>query len=195
MLTDRDFVNGVLLDQSAALNAGGTPDLNETLTSPVSRRGELMKHFEIVVDEAAGAVRLNLGQTAPIDFIRAAGEISLELHSRRAVGDLTLDRWSRNPDFKAPLGASGALHIQGAAPESLNMSRTEQTNAGLNNVTPAELAAAHAAYFLATGEDIFKNLHVRASQGVLRFFRDGVHHYSDDFIDAGFHDVAASKKL
>ena len=196
MLTTGDIVNGIISansEVSSGSERGSSLQPPTEARSAAHLRDDLMKRFHIEVDREAGSVTLELHGASRIEFIRAANSVIGDIYGRRAVSDLSLDRWSHDAPFTRQ-EEKATLAVQGAAPDSTNMSRTAQNAAGLNNVPGCDLAAAHTAYLLATGEDLFKTLHVRAETGVFRFYRDGLHQYFD-FTDAPFRDVAASKRL
>ena len=74
------------------------------------------------------------------------------------------------------------------------MTRAKQEAKGWNNVDLCDLAAAHAAYFIATGKDLFARNVVRARGGALYFDANGLRvlDFNDDSRD---YRVAASAAL
>jgi hypothetical protein len=169
-----------------------------TIESPVraaaSAREALLQRFAIEVDRESGTVTYILGGASRAQFIKEANQVTQDLYGRRAVSELSLSRWSNDPRYLESSAPREIVTIQGVAPDSTGLTRTEQAELGLNNAPTRDVVVGHIAYMVATGEDLFKRLHTRTDSGVLKLYRDGLHLYTD-FVDAPYPDVGASKRL
>ena len=152
------------------------------LASIESQRDALIEKFGIeVVGE--GKVRLALNGASRIEFLNQVQEIASELHGRPAIYADRLSKWANDNTFTAKPKKDLEIAVDGNVKGSTKMTRTEQEEKGWNNVDLCDLAVAHAAYFLATGKDLFGANVVRARGGGLYFLADGlsVGPYGGDF--------------
>ena len=198
MHTERDLVNGlstgVELSSADLASSTTTSNIDPALKAAATAREELLQRFAIEVDRERGSVTFILAGTSRADFIKEVNDVTQALYGRRAVSDLTLSRCVHDLAHLEPTPLRTISSIQGVAPSSTGLSRSEQVERGLNDVPTKDLLVAHAAYHLATGEDLFQGHHSRSDSNVVKFYRDGLHVYQD-FTDAPFHDVGGSKKL
>lgn len=156
-----------------------------------SRRDALLKDYGIEV-LGEGKVRLTLDGTSRIEFLREVKRVALELHGRPAVNAPCLEQWSGEQAFTEKI--SKGIAVDGNVADSTRMTRAEQRRKGWNNADLPDLAVAHAAYFLATGKDLFGGNIVRARGGALFFHASGLGvNDSDD--DGRYDNVAACAAL
>lgn len=157
-----------------------------------SRKEALMREFGIV-PVGVGKVRLVLNGVARIEFLRQVHAVASDLHGRGAVDPWALDWWSRHSAFTDPSPKGLDISINGNVPGSWEYPRRIQKALGWNNVELCNLAVAHAAYFLATGEDLFCSDSTRACNGTLWFSPSGLTH---NFMDHDeYSETAASAAL
>lgn len=160
-----------------------------------TRRAELMKEFRIeAVGE--GQVYFTLGGVSRIEFLRKVQEVVPELFGRPVLLPDTLQEWEAESAFTAtPANGGREIGVDGSVADSTDKTRAEQETKGWNNVDIADLAVAHAAYFLATGKDLFNCNVVRAREGALGFNSVGLYVYKFYCADAPAEGVAASAAL
>jgi len=172
------------------------PGFSGALTSPAAESGAPAKTTDLrasalrdaqeafvarygIQIDPEGIVTVRLGEVSPLKFIRDAQKLSLALHGKLAVSSETLVSWMVDDRFvsqSAKLG--GVVSVEGVVPGSHHLSSLEQRQFGMRDVSIAHLAAAHAAHFVATGEDLFKSYHVRAADGALHCSPWGLTEYS-----------------
>jgi len=158
-----------------------------------SGRAALLNEFGIKV-VGKGKVRLSLGGTSRIDFLRKVRDVAMKLHGPPAIYGPQFELWAKEAAFIAKPEKGGAVGVNGNVAKSSGKRRAEQEAKGWNNVELCDLAVAHAAYFLATGKDLFGGYAVRARNGVLRFNAHGLH--VDDYGgDIRSSDIVASVAL
>jgi len=158
----------------------------------------LMEKYQINV-LGEGQVSLNLAGSSRIDFLREVQALSPQLHSQNAIWPDRLEKWAREKEFTEK-SADGApsISIDGNVRGSTNMNRREQETflkrRDLAMPELCDLAVAHAAYFIATGKDLFGGNVVRARGGARSFHGGGlgVGYYNDGYRD---HVVSASAAL
>lgn len=134
-------------------------------------------------------VEFNLSGTSCIDFIKKVNDWYSLHHRQPYVGFRYLKTWSQDEDFTAmvPKG-SPSVTVEGVVADSRFLSRGEQEARGLNLVVTSHLVAAHAAFLVLTGRDLFEGGIVRTKEGLLRFsHRLGL--YSPAFPIFGFDPV------
>ena len=129
-----------------------------------------------------------------MDLIKDAHELAQALYNRPGVYPDRLATWQSDPQFTQAVTQATPAAIDGCVPHSTNKPRSEQEANGWNDVDIRDLAAAHQAFFVATGKDLFNGKVVRARGGALDFDSVGlvVYNYHDD--NPSF-DVAASRSL
>ena len=153
--------------------AGVRGEASPEVSSLESRKAALIKEFGIeVVGE--GKVWLTLGETSRIDFLRKVQEVATELHGRPAIYSPDLESWATEAAFTAKPKNGEEIGVDGNVANSTGKTRAEQDAKGWNNVDLSDLAVAHAAYFLATGKDLFAGIVVRARGGALYFHVHGL---------------------
>jgi hypothetical protein len=158
------------------------------------RRQDFVTKYNIKV-LGEGQVSFTLPNGASrIDILNEAQALSPELHGRPAVYAERLAKWTVDSAYTEKVTADTAKSVDGNVSNSIRMNRAEQEAKGWNNIDLADLAAAHAAYFIATGKDLFGGNVVRACGGALYFYADGlnVHGCNDAHRDSY---VAASAAL
>lgn len=156
-------------------------------------RDALMKQFRIKV-VGRGKIRLELGNTSRIDFLRRVQAATLKLYRRSAVRPEVLKEWAGDSVFTERPAAGGRIGVNGNVAGSIEQTMAEQDAKGLNDVSLCDLAVAHAAYFLVTGRNMFGGNRVRACDGELYFYPCGLD-YRDWFEDFRDRSLAASKAL
>ena len=165
-------VNARLTAGLAGIRSGASPEV----PSLESRKAALIKEFGIeVVGE--GKIRLTLGETSRIDFLRKVQEVATELHGRPAIYSPDLESWATEAAFTAKPKKGEKIKeigVDGNVANSTEKTRAEHDAQGWNNVDLSDLAVAHAAYFLATGKDLFAGNVVRARGWALFFYAKGL---------------------
>jgi len=165
-----------------------------------ARKMALMEVFKIEV-LGEGKVALSLQGASRIGFLHRVQSLALELYGHPAISSDYLLRWNNSPEFQERSSEGLRIAIDGNVKNSTHLSRAEQEAQGWNNVDLKDLVVAHAAYFLATGQDLFGGNNVRArkgeyylgNRGELAFRNDGVRVESSH--NAGYANVAASSAL
>ena len=182
-------VNALLTASLAAVRGAEVPSFE-------SRKAALIKEFGIeVIGE--GKVRLTLGETSRIDFLRKVQDVATELHGRPAIYSPLLESWATEAAFTAKPKKGEKIKeigVDGNVANSTGKTRAEQDAEGWNNVDLSDLAVAHTAYFLATGKDLFAGKVVRARDGAF-FFDDIGLNVGDSYGDLRCSYVAASAAL
>ena len=182
-------VNALLTAGLAGVRGEASPEV----PSLESRKAALIKEFGIeVVGE--GKVWLTLGETSRIDFLRKVQEVATELHGRPAIYSSRLESWATEAAFTAKPKKGEEIGVDGNVANSTRNTRAEQDAEGWNNVDLSDLAVAHAAYFLATGKDLFAGNVVRARGGALYFHERGLSVFDYGVLHRHY-DVAASTAL
>jgi len=156
-----------------------------------ARQAALVSKFSIEV-LGEGKIRLCLNGASRIEFLDAVQAVASELHGSPAVYADRLERWRRDKDFTAATDPASIIAVDGNVSGSTTKTRKEQEKRGWNDVDLSDLAVAHAAYFLATGKDMFSNHVVRARGGALCFDEVGLGVSADG---GRFNIVAASAAL
>ena len=131
-----------------------------------------------------------------IDLLNEAQGIARGLYGQDAVGPSQLKDWQKEDDFRSKTTSTTKLAIDGRVKELDAKTRKEQESV-IGAMAPlADLAVAHTAFFILTGEDLFQGRPVRACGGALDFDGNwlGVNrYYFDD--DGSRRDVSASRSL
>ena len=143
----------------------------------------------------AHQVRLVLPQgTSRIELINEAQGIGPGLYWREAVYHYQLKKWQKEDDFTSKTTSKTKLGIDGRV-KGLDAKSREEQERLLGKMAPlADLAVAHAAFFILTGKDLFQSQWVRACGGALRFNSYGLAVYSFGN-DSSIIDVSASRSL
>lgn len=138
-------------------------------------------------------VGLNFKGTSRLEFLSNVLEAIEAQRNTQLVWPTTLSTWSLDPSFH--ITPEMPILIDGNVQGSTEIFHSEMIEQGLCDVSLADLACAHAAFFLVTGEDLFGGNTVRCSGGALHFKGGllGVPSYVPD-PTAGMI-VAASKNL
>ena len=131
-----------------------------------------------------------------IDLINDAHKLAQALYNRPGVYANRLATLQNDPQFTQAVTQATAAAIEGCVPNSTNMTRAEHETKerNWNDVDLRDLAAAHHAFLVATGKDLFDGNIVRARGGALNFNSNGldVNNYNDD---NRYNNVAASRSL
>ena len=138
--------------------------------------------------------------TSRIDLLNEAQGIARELYGRDAVYPSQLKNWQKEDDFRSKTTSTTKLGIDGRVNGLDAKTRKEQERLiekqwGETQMAPlADLAVAHTAFFILTGEDLFQRQAVRACGGALNFCSVGlgVDYYYDDGSSSA---VSASRSL
>lgn len=112
--------------------------------------------------------------TSRIELLKEAQKLAKKLHGSDAIWPDRLSNWTEDAAFTAKVGETLKLAVDGNVKGSTNQTRSEQESKGWNNVDLKDLAVANAAYFIATGKDLFDGNVVRARGGALRFSGGGL---------------------
>ena len=130
-----------------------------------------------------------------IDLLNEAQGIARGLYGQDAVDPDRLKNWQKKDDFRSKTTSTNKLWIDGRVKELDAKTRKEQESDLKEQMAPlADLAVAHTAFFILTGEDLFQRQWVRACGGALFFDSYGlvVPFYNVDFSPF---DVSASRSL
>ncbi len=112
-------------------------------------------------------VRLCLNGTTPISLLHQTQVLIPRLHNCPAISRDQLRTWMKTTDFVADSPLGREIYI-GIVPEGISLSNSEQRGRGWNrDVSISELALAHQARLLMTGQDMFCGLGVRCDGGTL----------------------------
>ena len=171
----------------------------DTATADVSvRRQAFMDKYSVtVLEDSQVSFTLPKGSSV-INLLNDAQALAPDLYNRDAVFPITLADWSTKMAFNSRVTENREFSIDGNVSGSTVKTRVQQAvllekqNSRIPDLE--HLAAAHVAYFIATGKDLFANHVVRARGGALFFYGFGldVNDYYDD-LRCNF--VAASAAL
>ena len=127
-----------------------------------------------------------------LEFLQDAQRVALAIHGRTVVWPKQLTTWAGENAFTQSASASTPLRIDGNVDGSTNKTREEQVKHLKPHVMPSleDLVIAHAAFFIATGSNLFQGNLVRAFGGALHFDDDGLHVY--DWHDDNCHAFIAA---
>lgn len=142
-----------------------------------------------------GRVRLVIPKgVSRIELINRAHSVATELRWL-GVTESLLDAWRNDPVFTTPLSEPLTIEIDSSDSNSTHLTFDEQVARGYNNVTLPDLAAAHLANLISTGEDLFSGCSVRSQGGTLVFRRDGGLQLSTRRDDGRYYSTFGSKRL
>lgn len=153
----------------------------------------LAKYGIKVLAESQVALVLPQG-VSRIEFLREAQKLANELHGQDAVWPNRLTNWAGFRAFTDTATEALKIAVDGNVKGSTNHTRRQQEEKGWNNVDIQDLAVAHAAYFIATGEDLFAGNAVRARGGALRFDSRGLD-VDNYYVGDSYSFVSASRGL
>jgi hypothetical protein len=193
------------LEASLKVVRGETPlaEAGEAPTVPAEQQKlALISKYKIeVLGESQVTLTLPKGTTRA-DFLTEVQAVAAELYGRNAIYPSRLETWAKDQAFTSKKSKAETTSIDGNVKGSTDKIRSAQETflkkQGLSMPELENLAVAHAAYFLATGKDLFAGNVVRARGGALRFNDFGVR--VSDFVGGGGDDgrygsVAASAAL
>jgi hypothetical protein len=133
-----------------------------------------------------------------LDLLNDAQALSPELYNRDAVYPNRLADWSTKKAFKSNVTEAKEFSLDGNVSDSTNKTRSEQVTflkkQKLEMPEIEHLAAAHSAFLIATGKDLFADKVVRARGGAL-FFNAGGLCVFGSYDDHRLSGVAASAAL
>jgi len=144
--------------------------------------------IEVISDHE---VRVNLGSASRIEFLREAQDLAMALHGQNAVRPERLAMWAGDPAFQAV--PKNEIAVDGNVTGSTNKRRSQQEERGRYGVPLEDLAVAHAANFIATGHDLFRDNIAGARGGALNFSWRGLDIF--DFVGPGYDLVATPAAL
>jgi hypothetical protein len=174
-----------------------TTDTATTTDVSVRRQAFMDKYSVTVLDDSKVSFTLPKGSSV-LNLLNDAQALAPELYNRDAVYPDRLADWSTKKAFKSSVTENREFSIDGNVADSTSKSRTEQVaflkKQNLEMPEIEHLAAAHVAYFIATGKDLFANNVVRARGGALFFSARGLC-VDDYFDDYRYPYVAASAAL
>ena len=151
----------------------------ETDTTDVDAAPFVTKYRIQVLGESKVCFTLPKGASV-LDLLNDAQALSGELYGRNAVYRPHLVSWSRDRAFKLKMDEPQQFLIDGNVADSTGKTRKAQEKFLKKQKPELEmpelrhLAAGHAAFFLATGKDLFGGKVVRARGGVLGSDVEGV---------------------
>ncbi len=112
--------------------------------------------------------------TSRIDLLNEAQGIAMGLYEQDAVGPSQLKDWQKEDDFTSKTTSTTKLAIDGRV-EGLDAKTRKEQESVIGAMAPlADLAVAHTAFFILTGEDLFQGKWVRACGGTLFFNSNGL---------------------
>lgn len=158
------------------------------------REAFVAKYGIRVLADSQVAVTLPAGSTR-IEFLREAQELAPKLYGQNAILPDRLQNWSGARVFTDAIEGALSLAIDGNVKDSTGQTRSEQEEEGWNNVDIQDLAVAHAAYFIATGKNLFAGNIVRARGGALYFYSYGLDVTLNYLDHCSYIVVAASRAL
>jgi len=187
-------VNAIL---SAALQAMDVKGEEFDKATQVRKQSFVGKYGIVILGESKVSFTIPKGASV-LDLLNDAQKVARTLYGRDAIYPNSLKTWSSEKAFTVAASKALKLSIDGNVPGSTDKTGDEQVailkKQDLQLPEIEHLAAAHAAYFIATGKSLFDGNWVRASGGALFFVvlgLRGVGFLGDD--RAG--DVAASAAL
>jgi hypothetical protein len=123
-------------------------------------------------DLSTSSVELTLPEgSSRFELLREVSDLSADLFGKQYANPQLLQQWSREERFRAQAKKGGELvRVEVDMPESKLKNFSEQRALGLNQVSLPDLVAAHAAYYLKTGEDLFDDKSVWCNEELLKFF-------------------------
>jgi hypothetical protein len=134
----------------------------------------LVTEYDLSVDEPRRRVTLTLKKENTV--FQALVDLQLgvmTLRDTHAVSPAALHRWSEDDRFRNRFPPNGRLSLE-VVGDSLGLSKQHQEQKGLNDVSIAELALAHTAFLLITGEHLVPPGGCRAADGTLRVTEGGL---------------------
>jgi hypothetical protein len=141
-------------------------------------------HLEISKTSAGSSDASTPKWLSRLEFLQEAQSVAKDLGRQNAVWPKQLTTWAGENAFTQSASASTPLRIDGNVDGSTNKTREEQVKHLKPHVMPllADLAIAHAAFFIATGSNLFQGNVVRALGGALNFNDNGlnVNDWNDD---------------
>ena len=163
-------------------------DLNAQKQAFIDKYGiEVLAESQVALTLPEGATR--------IEFLQEAQEIAKKLHGQDGIWPGRLERWTKDRAFTDTVDEIRELAVDGNVKGSTNHTRSEQEKKGWNDVDFQDLAVAHAAYFIATGKDLFAGNIVRARGGALFFSSLGLGVDGYSYGDLRYDNVSASRAL
>ncbi len=128
-----------------------------------------------------------------IDLLEEAQGIPRGLYGQDAVSPDRLKKWQKEDNFISKTTSTTKLWIDGRV-EGLDAKTRKEQESVIGAMAPlADLAVAHTAFFILTGEDLFQGQSVRACGGSPYFFSFGLDVHDDTGGDKG--GVSASRSL
>ncbi len=165
------------------------------------RRRTLRAAFQIrLLGEEKVSLTLPQG-ISRAEFLKMVQPVAKEVYGGNAVYPPFLAKWVSDEEFTARPSNDVVISIDGNVEGSTNKTRREQEAflkaKGLQMQMPTlpDLVVAHAAYFLAEGDNLFDGRMVRARVGKLYFDSRGLYECSYNYDDVRLPDVAASASL
>ncbi len=142
------------------------------LTDPRIR--EFLRHYEIIVT-VEGEVSVNLAGTTRLHFLEEVQTLGLQLTKAPVIHPGQLEDWREDGAFTAYIAPSDpAIEIKSTnAPQPQSDGNLVTFGAEFLESRPrstiqlCDLAVAHAAYYIATGKDLFEGYVGRASNRFL----------------------------
>jgi hypothetical protein len=193
-----DRVNNLLAAGLKGLRGEATSaDTATTIDVSVRKQAFMDKYSVTVLDDSKVSFTLPKGSSV-LNLLNDAQALAPELYNRDAVYPDRLADWSTKKAFKSSVTENREFSIDGNVADSSDKTRVEQAaflkKQNLEMPELEHLAAAHVAYFIATGKDLFANNVVRARGGALGF--DDIGLYVLGYRDGDrYNDVAASAAL
>lgn len=158
----------------------------------LSGNGERLDRFGIVVSPRR--VEYVTDGNSPLDMLRSFDDLHRVRWGRGIVSPEAFDLWRQDVRFVSPSPAGVSVRVEVNVPGSTSMNRRCQEESGWNDVPLHELAMGAAACSLVTGSSLLDGLVVRASNGALIQYHDGIHPRTY-FSDAADPRVSASRRF
>lgn len=177
-LVDRAATQGDSAKLTAALRAlQGLPTSAESqgFNSTEVRDSVLAKYSISVLSDSQVRLVIPAGVTRA-QFLWEVQAVAKQLHGCDPISNEEFKRWMQDSRFIQQQSQETVVCVDGSVSGSGMKTRAEQDKflaaKGLVMAELADLVVAHAAFYLATGKDIFKGNTVRARDGVVWFIKD-----------------------
>ncbi|MCB0332122.1 MAG: hypothetical protein KDD55_01415, partial [Bdellovibrionales bacterium] len=137
-----------------------------------AQRVDFIDKYQIKIDEHQ--ISFELGKTLRIDFLREAQALAQGLYGRNALWPERLKKWTKNERFNQTPDPYRSDNI------SIDRKDLQQEVQHWRMSQFHDLALAHVAHFVVTGEDLFDGDLVATVPGALFFHAQGLSVYYDE---------------
>ena len=161
-----------------AIRKAGLEDLkSEQEQSPalvqVDLKNAFIEKYGIKILEVSQVVVTLPEGISRIEFLKEAQAISFGLHGQKAIWPERLSEWEHGFNFNLKLTEPTTIAANTRIEKSNSLKISEMIANGWLDLEIEDLAVAHTAYFIATGQEAFQGDIVRASNGSALIFDGG----------------------